>query len=271
MNTQDRYFELLKREIFKDTSMDFNQYKNNYLKRRLNVRMRVKGVSTYDKYLRIIKSDSNEYNFLLNDITINVTQFFRDPEVFHIIENEILPLVIYEKVKKKRKVMRFWSAGCASGEETYSLSILIKDLLDEKFDTFIVSIYGTDIDNNCLEAAKKGKYLPRQVENVKPRDLNRYFAFNGEMYEISDEIKEMVRFRKQDLFNGIKGGHYDIIFCRNVMIYFTKDMQEKLFETFYNSLNIGGYLVIGKTEGLFGNSRHKFEIVNCRERIYQKV
>jgi chemotaxis protein methyltransferase CheR len=179
--------------------------------------------------------------------------------------------MIYEKVKKKRKVMRFWSAGCASGEETYSISILLKDLLDEKFDTFIVSIYGTDIDENCLDAAKKGIYQPRQVENVKPRDLKKYFRFDGEMYEISHEIKDMVRFRKQDLFNGIKGGHYDMIFCRNVMIYFTKEMQKKLFERFYKSLNVGGYLIIGKTEGLFGNSRYNFEIINSRERIYQKI
>ena len=115
MNIQDKYFELLKREILKDTSLDFNHFKNNYLKRRLGVRMRVKGVETYDKYLRLLFSDPSEYDFLLKDITINVTEFFRDPEVFHIIWEEILPLLIYKKVRQNRRVIRLWSAGCLSG------------------------------------------------------------------------------------------------------------------------------------------------------------
>lgn len=106
MDLQDRYFELLKREIFKDTFIDFDQYKNTYLKRRLGVRMRACSVGTYDKYLQILTTDPTEYNLLLQDITINVTQFFRDPKVFQIIENEILPLIIYNKVTKKRKVIR---------------------------------------------------------------------------------------------------------------------------------------------------------------------
>jgi chemotaxis protein methyltransferase CheR len=268
---QERYFELLKREIFKDTSLDFNQYKNNYLRRRLSVRMRACGVESYDKYLRIIKSDPEEYNFLLKDMTINVTQFFRDPEVFRIIEKEILPLLIYDKVKHKRKVIRLWSAGCASGEEAYTIAIIMRELLAEKLNTFIVAIHGTDIDETSLAAAKEGKYLPRQVENVNPRYLKKYFTTDGEMYKIKDVIKDMVRFSKQDLFNGTRGSHFDIIICRNVIIYFTKEMQDKLFEKFYYSLNSGGYLIIGKTEGLFGDSKDNFNIINSRERIYQKI
>jgi chemotaxis protein methyltransferase CheR len=270
MEIQDRYFELLKREIFKDTSLDFNQFKNNYLKRRLGVRMRVKGVKTYDKYLRLLFSDPGEYDFLLKDITINVTEFFRDPEVFHIIWEEILPLMIYNKVKHNRRVIRLWSAGCSSGEEPYSLAILMRDLLAEKFDNFVISIYGTDIDDASLETAKMGIYLPRQVENVEPELLSHYFKNNGEKYEVKDEIKDMVKFKKLDLFSQVNISHFDIIFCRNVMIYFNKDMQEKLFQRFHESLNDGGYLIIGKTEGIFSGERDKFEIINSRERIYQK-
>ena len=270
MNIQDKYFEMLKREIFKDTSLDLNQYKPNYLKRRLGVRMRAKGVRSYDKYFRLLFSEPGEYEFLLKDVTINVTEFFRDPEVFRVMEDEILPWMIYSKVKHKRRVIRFWSAGCSSGEEAYSLAIIIKELLGEKFDTFISYIYGTDIDDTCLYTARIGKYLPRQVENVKPKYIKRYFTFDGELYKISDEIKNMVRFRKQDLFSSKLGGHFDLIVCRNVIIYFTKDMQDRLFESFYNSLNKDGYLILGKTEGLFGESRDRFEIINSRERIYQK-
>ena len=261
MDIQDRYFELLKREIHKDTELDFRQYKNNYLRRRFNVRMRARDITTYERYLRLIKS---------KDITINVTQFFRDPIVFKLIESEILPLIIYNKVKNKRKVIRLWSAGCASGEEAYSIAIILKELLAEKFDTFLASIYGTDIDDASLADARSGRYLPRQLENVKAKRLKRYFSKDGEMYVISDEIKEILRFKKQDLFSDLHNSHFDLILCRNVMIYFTKEMQDKLFMKFNKALNSSGYLVIGKTEGLFGRAQKDFKIINSRERIYQK-
>jgi chemotaxis protein methyltransferase CheR len=270
MDIDDLHFEKLKREILKDTAIDFNQYKNNYLKRRLGVRMRACSVGTYDKYLNILTSNPTEYNLLLKDITINVTQFYRDPKVFKIIESELLPLIIYEKVKNKRRVIRVWSAGCATGEEPYSLAIALRDLLGEEFENFLVSIYGTDIDTISLSNAKIGKYLPRQVENIKPSFLKRYFSYDGEMYILSDKIKDMVRYKKHDLFTDNRLGHFDLILCRNVMIYFNKDMQEKLIARFYKALNFNGYLVIGKTEGLFGDIKDRFNIVNSRERIYQK-
>jgi chemotaxis protein methyltransferase CheR len=271
MEVQERYFEILKHEIFKDTTLDFSQYKDNYLKRRLNIRMRACGVGSYDKYLRLLRTDPTEYDFLLKDVTINVSQFFRDPGMFRLLEKEVLPLLIYEKVKKSRKVLRFWSAGCATGEEAYSLAILLRDLLAESFDTFLPSIYGTDIDDDSLAHARAGRYLPRQVENVHPRLLKRYFTFDGEMYGVEDDIRNMVRFKKEDLFNYNQATYFDIILCRNVIIYFTRDMQERLFSNFYDVLNLNGYLIIGKTEGIFGDSKDKFEVVNSKERIYQKI
>jgi len=270
MNGQDRDLRLLRQEIFKDTSLDFQQYKESYVKRRIGIRMRARGTSTYSDYLHLLRSEPLEYEDLLRDITINVTHFFRDPETFQIIQEEILPLLIYEKVKNNRRVIRLWCAGCSSGEEAYSYAILLKDLLGEEFNNFIVSVHGTDIDNKSLAVAKKGRYLPRQIENVKPAFLKRFFTFDGEMYEVSDEIKDMVHFKKQDLFSGEKSKHYDLISCRNVLIYFSKEMQSKLFSEFYRSLNEWGYLVIGKTETLIGEARDRFPAINSRERIFQK-
>jgi len=255
MDVQDRYLELLKRDVLRDTSIDFNQYKSNYLKRRLGVRMRARNVTSYDKYRRILERDPSEYNLLLKDITINVTEFFRDPKVFKIIETEILPLIIYHKVKKKRRVIRIWSAGCATGEESYSLAILIRDLIEEQLKSFIISIYGTDIDNASLKDARIGRYLPRQVVNLKSGYLTKYFNFDGEKYQVNDEIRNLVRFKEHNLFIDNKMGHFDLILCRNVMIYFTKEMQKKLISIFCNALNIDGYLVLGKTEGLFGEKK----------------
>ncbi len=140
IKNEERDFFLLKRRIFNDTSLDCHQYKDNYLKRRIGVRMRTRGLETHGEYLRFLASDPTEYDDLLKDITINVTQFFRDPEAFELIFEEILPFLIYNKVKSNRRVIRLWSAGCASGEEAYSLAILMNDLLGEEFDNFLVNI-----------------------------------------------------------------------------------------------------------------------------------
>jgi chemotaxis protein methyltransferase CheR len=269
-SANDKDFPILKRKIFSDTSLDCNQYKDNYLKRRIAVRMHVNKVPTYREYIHLLTRDPDEYSELLSDLTINVTQFFRDPEVFRILEEEFLPLLIYHKVKSGKRVIRIWSAGCASGEEPYSLAILMHDLLGSEIDNFIVTILGTDIDSECLEAAKIGEYLPRQIENVRLGFLNSYFTYDGEMYQLSDDIIDMVRFKKLDLFSDIKGGNFDLILCRNVIIYFTKQMQQRLFENFYDSLNWGGYMVLGKTETLLGDTQRRFEAVNTRERVYQK-
>jgi chemotaxis protein methyltransferase CheR len=270
-NENDREFNVLKTQIFRDTSLDCRKFKENYLKRRIRVRMFARSLNTYGEYLRLLKRDPDEYSYLIDDITINVTQFFRDPEVFGLLEKEIIPLLIYNKVKQNRRVIRFWSAGCASGEEPYSIAIILKELLGEEYDNFLVSVYGTDIDNDCLRTARQGVYLERQLENVHLQYRKKFFKKLGDNYSLSEEIKDMVRFKNLDLFTDIKTAHYDVILCRNVIIYFNKDMQNKLFEKFYYSLNEGGYLVIGKTETLMNNIEKKFSVVNLRERIYQKT
>lgn len=260
----------LKKKIFYDTTLDCHQYKDNYIKRRIAVRMNARKVPTYLDYMRLLTSDPDEYDALLKDLTINVTHFFRDPEVFHILEEEFLPLLIYHKVQSRKRVIRIWSAACASGEEPYSIAIIMHDLLGAEIDNFIVTILGTDIDEPSLRSAKIGEYLPSQIENVRLGYLNSYFQFDSDMYLLSDQIKEMVRFKKLDLFSEVRGGNFDLILCRNVLIYFTKEMQKRLIDNFYDSLNWGGYLVLGKTETLMGSPQHKYDTVNTRERIYQK-
>ena len=267
----DRDFLVLKSKIFKDTTLDCHQYKDNYLKRRIGVRMRSVGVETYRNYFSILERNKEEYKKLLNDITINVTHFFRDPEAFRVLEDEVFPIMIYNKVKKGRRVIRLWSAGCSSGEEPYTLAIIIRELIEDQLDNFILSIQGTDVDKNILNAARRGTYLPRQMEFMPPLFLRKYFTFDGELYHIGNDIKDMVRFKSHDLFKDRKGANFDVILCRNVVIYFTKEMQEILYMGFYDALNDDGYLVLGKTETLVGPARDLFEIVNTRERIYQKV
>ncbi len=266
----DNHFLYIKRKIFKDTSLDLHQFKDKYIKRRIAVRMHATKVTTYREYMHLLSSEPSEYDKLLKELTINVTHFFRDPEVFRVLEEEYLPLLIFGKVKDQRKIIRIWSAGCASGEEPYSLAIILHYLFGEDRGDFNISILATDIDKASLEAGKLGQYPPEQVERIRLVYLNRYFTFDKEIYHLNKEIKDMVQFRKMDLFTTPKVGNFDIIMCRNVLIYFTKEMQKKLFENFYNSLNMGGYLVLGKTEALSGDINNKLSAVNLRERIFQK-
>jgi chemotaxis protein methyltransferase CheR len=266
----DRDFLSLKQKIFRFTSLDLGQYKDTYLQRRIGVRMRCCGSKAYMDYSNFLDSNPTEYDQLMDDLTINVTQFFRDSIVFKAMEEEVLPLLIYEKVKHGKNDITIWSAGCSSGEEPYSIAIMLRELLGEEQNNFNVKIIGSDIDDFSLEAASVGKYLPRQLTNVKKEYLERYFKLDGEMYQISPDIMDMVDFRKIDLIASKPPARFDCIFCRNVVIYFTRDMQEHLYMKFFNALNHGGYFVMGNTETLVGEASHLLTTFKSRERIYQK-
>jgi chemotaxis protein methyltransferase CheR len=267
----DRGFLDVKRLIVERLSLDCDHYKDGYLKRRFAVRMRERGTRTYDDYAHLLKNDPREYDDLMRDLTINVTQFFRDQAVFKALEEDVLPMLIYEKVSRGEGSIRIWSAGCSSGEEPYSICILLRELLGEEFDNFSISVIGSDIDEGVLESAQEGVYLPRQVVNVPKPYLERYFVLKGGNYHLCQEIKDMVRFRNIDLFTSTAGSHFDMILCRNVVIYFTREMQEKLYMNFYRALRDGGYFVMGNTETLVGEATNRFDQSFIRERIYQKV
>jgi chemotaxis protein methyltransferase CheR len=266
----DKDFITLKKKIFHSTSLDLGQYKDTYLQRRIGVRMRCCGSKAYSDYSNFLDTNPKEYDKLLDDLTINVTQFFRDPMVFNAMEEEVLPLLIYDKIKHGKGDITVWSAGCSSGEEPYSIAIMLRELLGEELDNFNVRIIGSDIDDFSLEAAAAGKYLPRQVTNVKKEYLERYFTLEGEMYQISQDIMDMVDLRKIDLIASKPPAKFDCIFCRNVVIYFTREMQEHLYMKFFDSLNVGGYFVMGNTETLVGEAAHLLTTFKSRERIYQR-
>jgi len=232
--------------------------------------MRATSTHDYNDYIRFLGSHPEEYDELMRDITINVTQFFRDEFVFKTVEEEILPLLIYDKVMKGRNIIRIWSAGCSSGEEPYSLAIIMRELLGDDVDNFHLTIMGTDIDEGSIQNALTGNYMPRQLASVPKPYIEKYFTFDGTNYQLSEEIMKMVEFKFLDLFKGSAGHNWDVIFCRNVVIYFTKEMQERLYMNFFNSLSEGGYFVMGNTESLVGDATKAFTQVKTRERIYQK-
>lgn len=266
----DKGFLDLKRHIVEQLSLNCDHYKDGYLQRRFAVRMRERGAHTYEDYVQLLKEDPHEYDNLMSDLTINVTQFFRDQAVFKALEESVLPLLIYGKATGGESSIRVWSAGCSSGEEPYSICIILRELLGEEFDNFSLSVVGSDIDEEVLESAQRGVYLPRQVVNVPKPYLEKYFTLEDGNYHLCPEIKDMVRFRNIDLFTNTAGSHFDMILCRNVVIYFTREMQERLYMNFYRALREDGYFVMGNTETLVGEASTLFNPAFIRERIYQK-
>lgn len=224
--------------------------------------MRARGVNSYREYLEVLNSDPREYDEIINTLTINVTEFFRDPAVYDLVED-----LLRDMATRKRRI-RIWSAGCSSGEEPYSLAILCKETLE---DLPRVRITATDIDREIIKRAKKGVYGPTSLKNAKPGLRKKYFSEDAGRYAVSDEVKSLVQFKHHDLLGHRRLSGFEMIFCRNVMFYFSRELQRDLFTKFYDALEPGGYLVIGKTETLVDGMADKFNAISTREKVYQKI
>lgn len=267
---KDITFELLKRAITESTGFNCEQYKEAHFKRRINVRFRATGSESYEEYIKLLKRNSNEREYLIKTLTINISEFFRNPETFEIIEKEIIPLLIKYRSNSIIKSIRIWSAGCAAGEEVYSLAILIHRILGKDLDKFRVSILGTDIDTISLEKARKGIYHEETLKKMDVSIKQSYFAKQDEGYQVSDQLKNIVHFQRHDMISESFTSRFDLIVCRNVMIYFKKEIQEQLQLNFHQALNGRGFFVIGKAETLLGTASNLFKPYNARERLYIK-
>jgi chemotaxis protein methyltransferase CheR len=254
------------------TGIDLGQYKDSYITRRLSTRMKSLGAPSYRKYSALLDTAPGEYEKVVDAFTINVSEFFRDKETFKVIREKVFPAMIAEKKSTGRRSLRIWSAGCACGEEIYSISMILNDLLGSDYSQFSLRLYATDIDDACMQRAKDGLYDPASMKNVDKKYLGRFtHAAPDGRVAVNDDVKRNVTFRRFDLIDGGSFGNYfDLILCRNVMIYFSDSQKSRLISTFLNSLNAGGYLVIGKTETLTGDTRNACLTVNGIERIYQK-
>lgn len=261
----DYGFQLLRERIKRDTNFNAPFYEEKHLKRRLAVRMRALNVSTYQEYLGVLSRRRDEYNKLLRTLTINVTRFFRDPTTYDAIYKQVFPAL----TSRKRHI-RIWSSGCSDGKEPYSIAMLLLDYLGDRVTEFSPLIYASDIDDEILEKAEKGEYPEREIEGLDSRRLSKYFDRTRNGYRLKEEVRGLVKFQHRDLISDPKPRYLDLILCRNVVIYFAREVKEKIYLDFYESLNPGGFLVLGKTETLLGGAREKFRLFHNIERIYVK-
>jgi chemotaxis protein methyltransferase CheR len=233
--------------------------------------MRANGAPSFAAYAGILDTDSAEYERLVDTLTINVSKFFRNPETFACVATRVLP----ELWASKAPLTRIWSAGCATGEEPYSLAVLCREhALAAGDETRLdrVRIIGSDVDRDALSAASRGRYTAAAFVETAPSLRERYFPLENGMHTVAPEIRNLVAFERRDVLEGTgPGGRLHLILCRNVIIYFTRETQERLFERFHDLLLPGGFLVLGKVETLLGKSREMFAPVSSRERIYRRL
>jgi chemotaxis methyl-accepting protein methylase len=248
--------------------LQWRRFKRGGIKRKVERRITELGLSNFEDYLLKIKRDPEEKSCLSQILTVTITRFFRDKEVFDILENSIIPSIVEHKGVGDFKI---WSIGCANGEEPYSLSILWREKFEKIWSQIDLSILATDINENLLERAGEGKYKKSSLKEVPEEIFQRYFKIENGFYIIDRFIRENVEFKKHDIIHGELFSEMDIVFCRNLAFtYFSKECQMDVLKKIARSLNKGGYLVIGKDESLPLTYPTLFVPIFPTERIYQK-
>jgi chemotaxis methyl-accepting protein methylase len=244
-------------------------YKDKCVRRRIAVRMRACGVHTYADYQALLERSPTEYERLRDALTINVTRFYRNADTWNLLRRDLIPRLCAASGE-----IRVWSAGCSSGEEAYTVAILAAEHLDRagrstELDRLVVD--ATDVDRLSLERAQAARYRPENLAEMPPELVDRYLEPVGPELQVVARVRRRVFVRRVDLNSSpAPRRDYHMVVCRNVLIYFDRPMQERLLQTFTDSLVPGGYLVLGKVETLFGTVRDRLLLVDPRERVYRR-
>ncbi len=279
--TEDRKrtFKLLIQLILQNRGVDFRNYHTELLKRRFALRIKANNLSSYGEYIKYLEHSPKEYEKLFDALCINVSEFFRDPPLW-VTLNYLFEHVISNKLKTGEKTLKIWSAGCANGEEAYSLAIAASEALRSDAKLINIEIIATDIDKKCVETAQKGEYAQDSIKNVNDKQLIKYFIeidkhskldnSKDKIYKVRENIRSLVEFSQMDLIAGNYPKDLDLMLCRNVFIYFDRHLQEKLLRKFYDVIKPGGYLCLGQSESMLLEVRKLFEDTDSNARIYKK-
>jgi two-component system CheB/CheR fusion protein len=265
---EDRQFQALLEQVRTRSGIDFGRYRQPTIRRRLQRRMADTGQDTVEEYAQYLRRHPEEYERLVGSFLIKVTDFFRDPELFDYLRQHILPELI-EEARSRGNELRIWSAGCATGEEAYSLAILLVDILGTDIEEISVRIFATDIDPQAVTYARRGLYSATAVERV-PADLRaRFFAPVDGGYEVKKAVRRLVVFAPHDLGQRAPFPRIDLALCRNVLIYFTPDLQRRALQLFAFALRPSGRLILGKSETTSPLPEH-FTIEDARLKVYRR-
>ncbi len=265
---KDEEFQKFKDLIYNESGIHFSNVNRPILESRVRERLKITNLEKPMDYFKLVMSDKNETITLLDSVTTNLTRFFRNESHFNALREVVIPEIV--KRKKQDKKIKIWSAGCSTGEEPFSIAILLLEVIKDYY-SWVIDILASDISLKSLMVAKKGFYTKERVESVDKQILNKYFDEKDNGYQIKDFIKDLVRFDYHNLKFDNGERDLDIIFCRNVIIYFDRKAQEEVIKKFSLTLNDEGYLFIGHSESLFGmDTDFKFHKIGngC---VYRKI
>ncbi|MFE4811780.1 CheR family methyltransferase [Peribacillus simplex] len=246
-------YEEFIRNIKMLTGIDLALYKEGQMKRRLTTLYEKRGYHSFREYFKDIQTKPGVLNEFLDRMTINVSEFYRNAKRWEVLEREILPGLLASKKK-----LKIWSAACSTGEEPYTIAMILSNLVPLSQ----IEILATDLDENVLARAKLGMYPERSLNEVPEEIKRKYFEKKAEFYLVDDEIKSRVTFKKQNLLADRFELGFDLIVCRNVLIYFTEEAKNLLYEKFSASLKSGGVFFVGSTEQIFTPGKYQFETVD---------
>ncbi|MGM0471312.1 MAG: CheR family methyltransferase [Bacillota bacterium] len=254
-------FDKFREKVSRNINIDLSSYKEKRVKRRINSLMDRHDITDYDECLKLLKSDANFKEQFLDHFTINTSEFYRNPKNFKYLKEDIFPRLFDQNHKVK-----IWSAACSIGAEAYTLAIMLKEA---GFSSNRYEIVATDIDRNILKQARRGVYNKNSIKKVNDRILNKYFTVRDDEYHISSQIKSQVQFKHHNLLNDPYQSNWNLILCRNVFIYFTREIKDKITEKLSQALAKDGFLFLGNTEYLL--QPNKFNLEKEHTSFYQRI
>ena len=250
--------------------IDLSRYRPTTLNRRILHRMAMTGSKDLEEYFGLLTADPEEMDRLLDIVTIHVTEFFRDRDVFDSLERGYLPALVDERNGAGRGIVRAWSAGCSTGEEAYSLAMVMDKAAGRVSPNTHVVVFGTDVSEDACRTARKGIYSDEKVSAL-PADIREaYFRREGRSWKVVSRLRSLVKFTSHDLFTAPPYTQLDLIMCRNVLIHFDHEVRDGIIVDFHGALQERGLLVLGKSEALAGPLEDLFELVEPRCKIYMK-
>lgn len=254
-------YEKFKKDVYALTSIDLNAYKEKQMRRRINTLIAKNKLDDYDAYIRLIKQDKDAFEQFVNFLTINVSEFYRNPEQWKFLDEVVFP----ELIQTFGRNLKIWSAACSTGDEPYSLVMA----LSKHVPLTNIRIIATDIDKQVLDKARMGLYNEKSIVAVPEEFKKKYFTKVGNSYKIADEIKRCVEFKQHNLLKDPYPKDLNLIVCRNVVIYFTEEAKDEIYKKFHDSLKQDGMLFIGSTEQIMNYK--ELDFVRKQSFFFQKA
>ncbi|MFK5927779.1 MAG: protein-glutamate O-methyltransferase CheR [Desulfuromusa sp.] len=263
----DTSYQLIAEILYEQQNFHLEGYKVLCIKRRLAARIRAVGYNDSVAYIEVLRTSIREQEQLLAALSIHVSHFFRNESVFKVLEKHILPELL-ETSRRNHSKLRIWSVGCANGEEPYSMALLCQK---QRSKGDLLSIVGTDLSPEALTRAKRGIFPAERVRNVPGEMLADFFCQDEDQYRLVEAVREQVQFFRHDILSDQPFYRANLVLCRNLLIYFSREQQQRILEILAAVLLPGGYLVLGRAETMASSCRNLFVCVDPAERIYQRV